>query len=58
MKSLYHRAEVIGAMSSVILIWMLTLWLLYKVLDRIIKNHFKIEIVQTNDDNLNTDLKK
>ena len=33
----YHRAEIIGALVSIILIWALTLWLLYEATLRIIK---------------------
>ena len=32
----YHRAEVVGALTSVILIWGLTIWLLYEAVVRII----------------------
>jgi zinc transporter 2 len=30
----YYRAEIIGAMSSVVLIWGLTIWLLKEAIDR------------------------
>ena len=33
----YHRAEIIGALVSIILIWALTIWLLYEATLRIIK---------------------
>ena len=33
----YHRAEIIGALVSIILVWALTLWLLYEATLRIIK---------------------
>ena len=33
----YHRAEIIGALVSIILIWALTLWLLYEATLRIIR---------------------
>lgn len=33
----YHRSEVIGAMGSIILIWGLTILLLYEATDRIVK---------------------
>lgn len=36
----YHRAEVIGAMGSVIIIWGITLWLVYEALHRIIVRDF------------------
>ena len=32
----YYRAEIIGALSSVILIWGLTIWLLIRTINRII----------------------
>ena len=33
----YHRAEIIGALVSIVLIWALTIWLLYEATLRIIK---------------------
>jgi zinc transporter 2 len=33
----YSRAEVIGALASVILIWGLTIWLIYEAIDRMIR---------------------
>ena len=32
----YHRAEIVGALTSVILIWGLTCWLIYAAIMRII----------------------
>ncbi len=32
----YHRAEIIGALGSVVFIWGLTIWLLYEALMRLI----------------------
>lgn len=32
----YHRAEVIGALASVLLIWGLTAWLVHEAIDRVI----------------------
>ena len=32
----YHRAEIIGALASVVLIWCLTFWLLYEATMRLI----------------------
>ena len=32
----YHRAEIIGALISIVLIWALTIWLLYEATLRII----------------------
>ena len=32
----YHRAEVLGALASIIIIWCLTLILLYEATERII----------------------
>jgi len=32
----YQRAEVLGAMTSIILIWILTAWLLFEAVDRLI----------------------
>ena len=32
----YHRAEIIGALDSIVLIWALTIWLLYEATLRII----------------------
>lgn len=31
----YHRAEVIGALSSILIIWVLTVWLITEAIDRI-----------------------
>ena len=31
----YHRAEVIGALSSILIIWVLTIWLISEAIDRI-----------------------
>ena len=31
----YHRAEVIGALSSILIIWILTIWLITEAIDRI-----------------------
>ena len=39
----YHRAEVIGALASVIIIWGLTIWLVYEAIDRIINQNFTID---------------
>ncbi len=33
----YHRAEIIGALFSVFLIWTLTIWLVYEAITRLIK---------------------
>jgi zinc transporter 2 len=33
----YQRAEVIGALTSIILIWGLTIWLIYEAVLRVIK---------------------
>lgn len=38
----YHRAEVIGAMASVILIWGLTAWLVTEATERIVKMNYEI----------------
>ena len=35
----YHRAEVIGALGSIVLIWGLTIILLYEATDRIINKY-------------------
>ena len=35
----YHRAEVIGAMGSILLIWGLTIWLLYEAVERVMHGH-------------------
>jgi len=32
----YHRAEVVGALASVLIIWVLTLWLVKEAIDRLI----------------------
>ena len=32
----YHRAEIIGALTSIILIWGLTAWLIYEAIKRLI----------------------
>merc|ERR1719410_3214808 len=32
----YHRAEIVGALFSVFLIWGLTLWLVYEAIDRLL----------------------
>lgn len=39
----YHRAEIIGALASVVLIWILTLFLVYEAIMRIIRRNFEIE---------------
>ena len=39
----YHRAEIIGALCSVIVIWVLTIWLVIEAHDRI-KNLDKLKI--------------
>ena len=31
----YHRSEVIGALSSILIIWVLTIWLITEAIDRI-----------------------
>lgn len=38
----YHRAEVIGALTSVLLIWVVTGILVYMAVQRIILNEFEI----------------
>jgi zinc transporter 2 len=35
----YHRAEVIGAMGSILLIWALTVWLIYEAVERVMHPH-------------------
>jgi zinc transporter 2 len=37
----YHRAEIVGALGSVILIWGLTVWLLYEAIYRLV---FPVEV--------------
>lgn len=32
----YHRAETIGALASIVLIWGLTIWLIWEAISRII----------------------
>jgi zinc transporter 2 len=39
----YHRAEVLGALSSVVLIWAMLVWLLLEAIDRLI-DHGSYEI--------------
>ena len=39
----YHRAEVIGAMGSIILIWGLTIWLVVEAVKRLIDQSFEID---------------
>lgn len=39
----YHRAEIIGALLSVFLIWMLTIILLFEALARLIDSHHTID---------------
>lgn len=39
----YHRAEVIGAMASIVLIWGLTIWLIAEAIQRILYQNFVIE---------------
>jgi zinc transporter 2 len=36
----YHRAEIIGALGNVILIWGLTIWLIFEAVDRMINRDF------------------
>jgi Co/Zn/Cd efflux system component len=38
----YHRAEVIGALCSVLIIWVLTAWLVYEGIERIVSKHHEI----------------
>ena len=38
----YSRAEVIGALASVLLIWGLTIWLIYEAIDRMIEQNYTI----------------
>ncbi|MCQ2819884.1 MAG: cation diffusion facilitator family transporter [archaeon] len=35
----YHRAEVIGAMCSILIIWLLTIWLITEAIQRILHPH-------------------
>jgi len=35
----YHRAEVVGALASVLIIWVLTIWLVKEAIDRLIQPH-------------------
>lgn len=39
----YHRAEVIGALGSIILIWGLTIWLIVEAAQRVIHRNFEID---------------
>ena len=39
----YHRAEVIGALASIILIWGLTIWLITEAVQRVIHRNFEID---------------
>ena len=39
----YHRAEIIGALISVIIIWGLTIWLVYEATQRLIKSNYEID---------------
>lgn len=32
----YHRAEILGALASVLVIWGLTIWLVIQAIDRVI----------------------
>jgi Co/Zn/Cd efflux system component len=38
----YHRAEVVGALCSVLIIWILTIWLVYEGIQRILVAHYEI----------------
>jgi Co/Zn/Cd efflux system component len=39
----YHRAEVVGALLSVLVIWILTAWLVYEGIERITADKIEIE---------------
>lgn len=41
----WHRAEVLGALTSVLLIWVVTGILVYLAVQRVITRDFKIEII-------------
>ncbi|KAI1700075.1 cation efflux family domain-containing protein [Ditylenchus destructor] len=40
----YQRAEVLGALSSVLIIWMLTLFLVYFAIERIIRGEYEVGV--------------
>ncbi|KAI1702707.1 cation efflux family domain-containing protein [Ditylenchus destructor] len=40
----YQRAEVLGALSSVLIIWMLTLFLVYFAIERIIRGEYEVDV--------------
>ena len=39
----FHRAEIIGALASVIIIWALTIWLVIEAINRIVYQDFEID---------------
>ena len=39
----YHRAQIVGALSSVVIIWFLTIWLIVEAYDRCISKHTEIQ---------------
>jgi len=40
----YHRAEVLGALSSIIIIWGMVIWLVKEAIERVMnRDHFKID---------------
>jgi len=38
----YHRAQIIGALTSVIIIWFLTIWLIVEAYDRVVTGNIEI----------------
>ncbi len=39
----FHRAQIVGALGSVVLIWFLTIWLIFEAYERVVNK--KVEIV-------------
>jgi len=39
----YHRAQIVGALASVIIIWLLTIWLVEEAYDRAVNNKVEIQ---------------
>lgn len=39
----YHRAEIIGALISVLMIWIFTVWIVWEGVDRVINQNYQID---------------
>jgi len=39
----YHRAEIVGALVSVLMIWVFTVWIVWEATERIINQNFEVD---------------